>query len=59
MKVAEHLFDSKVLNTDELMEIDQQPIGKMFLNWNTLFMQYTQNLCYMLEKATQHLEGLS
>jgi hypothetical protein len=59
-KVAEDLSDSEVLNTDELMEIDQRPVGNMSLNWNISFPQYMRNLCHMLEKwATKRLEGLS
>ena len=59
-KVAEDLSDSEVLNTDELMEIDQRPIVKMSLNWNTSFKQYTHNLCLVLEKwTTKRLEDLS
>jgi hypothetical protein len=59
-KVAEDLSDSEVLNTDELMEIDQRPIGKMSLDWNSSFIQYARNLCHMLEKwSAKRLEGLS
>jgi len=59
-KVAEDLPDSEVFNTDELMEIDQRPVVKMSLNWNTSFIQYVDNLCLMLDNwATKRLESLS